>query len=224
VSINKKKQSNRDIKLGLVLVLIIIISTVVMLQKTASLVNERRVSKFETIESRIEPFGRVSIPNEGSEIVDSLEEEIESAEITPEPIILESKVVELSTGSEHTIKMLNVGPEGTMVFDPAVIKVSVGDTIHFKATDFAHNSVSVPNMIPNGATSWTGLLNEDISIQLDNEGIYVFQCDPHLMMAMIGVIQVGDAVNYEEIKQTSINFQKNFMMNADRLDDYLGRL
>ena len=51
-----------------------------------------------------------------------------------------------------------------------------------------------------------------------------FQCDPHLMMAMIGVIQVGDAVNYEEIKQTSINFQKNFMMNADRLDDYLGRL
>jgi pseudoazurin len=111
-----------------------------------------------------------------------------------------------------------------MVFDPAVIKVSVGDTIHFKATDFAHNSVSVPNMIPNGATSWTGLLNEDISIQLDNEGIYVFQCDPHLMMAMIGVIQVGDAVNYEEIKQTSINFQKNFMMNADRLDDYLGRL
>ena len=80
MSINKKKQSNRDIKLGLVLVLIIIISTVVMLQKTASLVNERRVSKFETIESRIEPFGRVSIPNEGSEIVDSLEEEIESAE------------------------------------------------------------------------------------------------------------------------------------------------
>ena len=69
MSINKKKQSYRDIKLGLVLVLVIIISTVLMLQKTASLVDERRVSKFENIESRIEPFGRVSIPNEGSEIV-----------------------------------------------------------------------------------------------------------------------------------------------------------
>ena len=33
-----------------------------------------------------------------------------------------------------------MGTDGAMVFEPAVIKVSVGDTIHFKATDAAHNS------------------------------------------------------------------------------------
>ena len=43
------------------------------------------------------------------------------------------KKVELSEGSEHTVKMLNSGEGGQMIFEPAVLKVSVGDTIHFKA-------------------------------------------------------------------------------------------
>ena len=41
--------------------------------------------------------------------------------------------IELSQGSEHVVKMLNSGTGGTMIFEPAVIKVSKGDTIHFKA-------------------------------------------------------------------------------------------
>ena len=32
--------------------------------------------------------------------------------------------VELSEGSEHTVKMLNSGEGGQMIFEPAVIKVS----------------------------------------------------------------------------------------------------
>ena len=56
---------------------------------------------------------------------------------------VEVKKVELSEGSEHVVKMLNSGNGGQMIFEPAVIKVSVGDTIHFKATDMSHNSASV---------------------------------------------------------------------------------
>ena len=67
--------------------------------------------------------------------------------------IVASDKIKLSEGSEHEIKMLNMGTDGAMVFEPAVIKVSVGDTIHFKATDAAHNSVSVEGMIPAGAAS-----------------------------------------------------------------------
>ena len=63
------------------------------------------------------------------------------------------KKVELSEGSEHTVKMLNSGEGGQMIFEPAVLKVSVGDTIHFKASDMSHNSASVDGMLPDGAES-----------------------------------------------------------------------
>jgi hypothetical protein len=59
---------------------------------------------------------------------------------------------------------------------------------------------------------------------LDAEGVYVYQCDPHAMMAMVGVIQVGEAVNMSEIKASAEQFKSNFMMNAGRLSGYLDQL
>ena len=132
--------------------------------------------------------------------------------------------MELSEGNEHTVRMLNIGPGGSMVFDPPVIKVSVGDTVHFKATDLSHNSASIQDMIPAGASAWAGALNEDVSVKLESEGVYVYQCDPHLVMAMVGVIQVGAATNLEEIKQAARAMKATFAMNAERLETYISRL
>ena len=180
--------------------------TVIFLQKTEDLVKKRSVKKFISVDERLEPFGSVNLPaNLVISKDDQLISSIEPAEKENVTVAVNLPKIELSSGSEHTIKMLNVGPSGTMVFDPAVIKVSIGDTIHFKSTDMAHNSVSIPNMTPSGAKGWTGLMNEDISVTLESEGIYVYQCDPHLMMAMVGVIQVGDATNINEIKQGTEN-------------------
>ncbi|MAR32869.1 MAG: pseudoazurin [Porticoccaceae bacterium] len=135
-----------------------------------------------------------------------------------------SKKVRLSEGSEHTVKMLNAGDGGTMIFEPAVIKISKGDTIHFKATDLSHNSASIEGMIPEGAAPWAGIMNQDISVTFDTEGVYVYQCDPHVIMAMVGVIQVGAAVNMSAVKESADKFETRFVMNNDRLSEYLTRL
>ena len=113
-------------------------------------------------------------------------------------------------GSEHTVKMLNNGAGGQMIFEPAVLKVSLGDTIHFKATDAAHNSASIDGMVPNGADSWAGALSQDISVVMNTEGVYVYQCDPHVMMAMVGVIQVGEATNLDDIKASAADKKASF--------------
>jgi len=111
-----------------------------------------------------------------------------------------------------------------MIFEPAAIKVSVGDTIHFKATDLAHNSASITGMIPSGAEAWAGSMSRDISVTLNTEGVYVYQCDPHVVMAMVGVIQVGEAVNMEEIEVAAKEMKGSFAMNQQRLEQYLGQL
>ena len=79
-------------------------------------------------------------------------------------------------------------------------------------------------MIPAGASAWAGALNEDVSVKLESEGVYVYQCDPHLVMAMVGVIQVGAATNLEEIKQAARTMKSTFAMNAERLETYISRL
>jgi pseudoazurin len=111
-----------------------------------------------------------------------------------------------------------------MIFEPAVIKVSKGDTIHFKAVDMSHNSASIEGMIPDGAQSWNGTINQDISVTLDQEGVYVYQCAPHAMMAMVGVIQVGEAVNMDAVINAADDKKSGFISNTDRLDEYLSRL
>ena len=177
----------------------------------------------DQISDRLEPFG--SVCRAGSPCDPAANASSSSAAASGSASnSLSLERVELSEGNEHTVRMLNIGPGGSMVFDPPVIKVSVGDTVHFKATDLSHNSASIQDMIPAGASAWAGVLNEDVSVKLESEGVYVYQCDPHLVMAMVGVIQVGAATNLEEIKQAARTMKATFAMNAERLETYISRL
>tara|TARA_B100000941_G_scaffold229497_1_gene171896 strand:- start:2101 stop:2532 length:432 start_codon:yes stop_codon:yes gene_type:complete len=124
--------------------------------------------------------------------------------------------------AEHEVKMLNFGDEGSMIFEPGFLKVEVGDTVHFKSVDMAHNSESVAGLIPANATPWKGEINQDISITLNEEGVYVYQCTPHLILGMIGVIQVGNPVNIGEVRN---NVGKlTFAVNPERLTNYLNKV
>ena len=134
--------------------------------------------------------------------------------------------IQLEVHSENfEVKMLNQGESGIMVFEPAVLKINVGDTVTFKATDAAHNSASIPGMIPENASSWFGDLSRDITIKFEVPGVYGYQCTPHAMMAMVGVIEVGDdQSNLSEVKLKAQTYKNTFVMNQTRLDDYLSKL
>ena len=128
----------------------------------------------------------------------------------------------LATGAfaaEHQIKMLNSGKDGIMVFEPGFVKAAKGDTLKFIKTDPAHNSSSF--FTPKGASAWKGKMDEEIVVKLDAEGVYMYQCDPHKPMAMVGVVQVGKAVNLEDAKKEAATYSSSLAMNKDRLSKYL---
>lgn len=130
----------------------------------------------------------------------------------------------LAGAAEHTVEMKNMGADGSMVFEPAVIKVAVGDTVNFVLIDQLHNSESVEGLTPEGAVTWKGGMNQNISVTLDKEGVYVYQCTPHVMLGMVGVIVAGEPVNLEAIKSDSKELSGMFVMNKDRLDKYLSQI
>ena len=123
------------------------------------------------------------------------------------------------------VKMVNADPSGqVMVFDPPFIKANVGDTVTFLPTDLLHNSQSVPGMIPSSANSWNGAMNEKITIELNAEGVYVYQCTPHIALGMIGVIQVGSAKNIDNIRNSVSSLESMIVMNKERVQQYLSQV
>ena len=130
----------------------------------------------------------------------------------------------LVRAAEYTVEMKNMGADGSMVFEPAVIKVAVGDTVNFVLIDQLHNSESVEGLTPEGSVTWKGDMNQNISVTLDKEGVYVYQCTPHVMLGMVGVIVAGEPVNLEAIKSDSKTLSGMFVMNKDRLDKYLSQV
>lgn len=126
--------------------------------------------------------------------------------------------------AEHTVQMKNSGADGSMVFEPSVLNVEVGDTVHFEPTDMAHNSESIADLIPAGSAGWKGSMNKKVSFTVDKEGVYVYKCRPHTVMGMVGIVVAGKPANLDEVKTNAAALSSTFIMNKDRLTNYLNQV
>ena len=92
------------------------------------------------------------------------------------------------------VQMLNRGDAGTMIFEPAFLRIALGDTVTFLAADRGHNAESIPEMTPEGAEGFEGRINEEVVATFDTEGVYGIRCKPHFAMGMVMTIAVGEDV------------------------------
>jgi pseudoazurin len=99
----------------------------------------------------------------------------------------------MASAETFEVKMLNKGDGGRMIFEPAALRIAAGDTVKFLATDKGHNAESIDDMMPEGAASFVGKINEEIEVTLTEPGFYGVKCKPHYAMGMVMVIAVGDA-------------------------------
>lgn len=119
---------------------------------------------------------------------------------------------------DYEIKMLDVNSEGTMVFEPGFLHIQPGDSVTFVPTHKTHWAKSV--VIPEGASKFESKLDKKATFKFDKEGVYIYECPPHKMMNMIGIIQVGKAVNAEKIKAVVPKLEKRASENNGRFEKY----
>lgn len=118
--------------------------------------------------------------------------------------VLACSLAGAAQAAEHVVEMLNTDGEGKrMLFKPDFIKADVGDTVKFVLKQMPHNAESIPELWPDGAPTFKGKINEEISYTIEKPGIYGVKCTPHYMMGMIAVIVAGDE-----------------LPNADQLESY----
>ncbi|MBB5763337.1 pseudoazurin [Methylorubrum rhodesianum] len=93
---------------------------------------------------------------------------------------------------EVSVKMLNSGPDGMMVFDPAFVRLKPGDRIKFVPTDKGHNVETIKGMAPDGADYVKSVVGQEAVVTFEREGVCGFKCSPHYMMGMVALVVVGD--------------------------------
>lgn len=100
-----------------------------------------------------------------------------------------------AAAKEWRVAMVNHGANGSMDFTPAFLRIAPGDTVRFVARDKGHNAESIPELAPAGGNLFKGAVNRDVVVKFTRPGLYGYRCLPHFGMGMVGLVQVGKAVN-----------------------------
>ena len=104
--------------------------------------------------------------------------------------------------ADETIEMLNKSNNEIMVYSKKIVRVDVGDTVFWKATDKGHNVEFIKGGVPEGVDKFKSKFNKDTEYKFTVPGIYAYWCTPHKNMGMIGFVVVGgDKSNLENIKK-----------------------
>jgi len=102
------------------------------------------------------------------------------------------------------VKMLNKGANGSMVFEPALVKVAPGDSVTFIAVDKGHNAEVISTMLPAGAAPFKGKMSQNLTVKFTKPGVYGYKCLPHYGLGMVGAVIVGNSpANAAQAKSAS---------------------
>ena len=125
--------------------------------------------------------------------------------------------------TEYTIEMWNQDPNNRqrrMVFSEELVAVAEGAAVTWLSTDRGHNVEFIHG--PAEETLRTrSRLNEDYTFTFDTPGIYVYVCTPHVSMAMLGVVVVGEHTAEQIVAALNTNVRGS---GKRKLEELLGNL
>ena len=109
----------------------------------------------------------------------------------------------LSFGENTSIEMLNKLDKRNMVFSKEIVRINLGDTVFWKATDKGHNvELIMKGGVPEGIEKFKSKVGKDAEYTFSIPGIYAYWCSPHKTMGMIGFVIVdNDFSNIDSIKK-----------------------
>lgn len=103
--------------------------------------------------------------------------------------------------AEFQVQMLSQKANNRMIYTPTVIKVGVGDTVKWVASDEMHNVAFIKGGVPKNVNPFSSRLNEDTEYTFTIPGIYAYKCQPYYGVGMIGFVIVGnDYHNLNRVK------------------------
>lgn len=112
-----------------------------------------------------------------------------------------------SGGESHTVTARSTS------YDPVVLKINPGDTVRWINMS-GHNVHFEAGNIPEGAETWQTPIGNDVNRTFDKEGLYLYKCDPHFALGMVGALIVGTPDNVAQVEQNAQGMYKRALAKA----------
>lgn len=116
----------------------------------------------------------------------------------------------VAMAEDHTITARSTA------YDPVALEIAPGDTVSWKNMS-GHNVHFEAGNIPEGAETFQSPLGDNVSHTFDKEGIYLYKCDPHFAMGMVGAIIVGEPTNLAAVEKNAKGMYKRALIKAKKL-------
>jgi pseudoazurin len=100
-------------------------------------------------------------------------------------------------------------------FKPMHLFIKPGDTVKWTNMTI-HDSESMEGLIPEGAEHWKGKIGQGIAVTLDVEGVYIYKCNPHYPLGMVGAIIVGEANNMDQLDANAKGREKGVIFKLKK--------
>jgi pseudoazurin len=100
-------------------------------------------------------------------------------------------------------------------FEPKVLFINPCDTVTFQNM-LTHDAQAFDDLIPEGAKAFWVPINQNGSVTLDVEGVYIYKCNPHYPLGMAGSIIVGNAHNFEQVQAKVTGRAKGIVIKVKR--------
>jgi len=98
-------------------------------------------------------------------------------------------------------------------YDPMVLQINPGDSVNWTNMS-GHNVNFEEGNIPAEAEPWRTSIGQNVSRTFEQEGLYLYKCDPHFSLGMVGAIIVGEPDNVAEVEKNAKGMYKRALAKA----------
>jgi pseudoazurin len=117
--------------------------------------------------------------------------------------VVSALLAQSASAAEVVVEMMNRDRVANLsnLFKPGLVKVNVGDTVKWVATNPGHNVGFVQGGVPAGVALFTSGFQKEVKFTFVKPGLYLYKCTPHFGMGMVGLVLVGnDKSNLAAVK------------------------
>jgi len=100
-------------------------------------------------------------------------------------------------------------------YAPLVLFIQPGDSVRW-SNMLGHDAQTIEGLIPEGAEGFHIPLGEDGAYTFEQEGVYVYKCNPHFALGMAGSIIVGEPHNLAEVEANAKGMAKRVVVKTKK--------